>query len=83
MIRARDAMPRGWVSLERAIVSCRFYFKDRRRRDADNLLASLKAVFDGLKDAGVIDDDAGFIHLPIEMDHDPKSPRVVIEIRPL
>jgi crossover junction endodeoxyribonuclease RusA len=38
---------------------------DRRRRDKDNLLASLKAAFDGAQDAGLIADDSGLTYLPI------------------
>jgi crossover junction endodeoxyribonuclease RusA len=37
---------------------------DRRRRDTDNIIASCKAVFDGLADAGVVLDDCGFTHHP-------------------
>jgi crossover junction endodeoxyribonuclease RusA len=32
------------------------YPKDRRRRDADNLLAALKSTFDGIADALKVDD---------------------------
>lgn len=38
---------------------------DRRRRDKDNLLASLKGVFDGAQDAHLIADDSGLTYLPI------------------
>ena len=34
-----------------------FTFPDRRRRDQDNALASLKAAWDGLVDAGLLADD--------------------------
>ncbi len=53
-----------------------FYVRDRRRRDRDNLLASLKAAFDGLTDARIIEDDAGLIHLPVQIDVDRENPRV-------
>lgn len=36
---------------------------DKRRRDSDNLVATLKAVCDGLVDAGVVADDT-----PAEME---------------
>lgn len=42
-----------------------FYVRDKRRRDADNALASLKAAFDALRDAGVIEDDSGLSHAPV------------------
>lgn len=46
--------------------------KDRRRRDSDNVIATLKPCLDGLVDAGVVADDTGEfvdwsrprIHLP-------------------
>lgn len=39
-------------------VKATFYFAHARRRDADNAVGSLKAVYDGIVDAGLaIDDD--------------------------
>jgi Holliday junction resolvase RusA-like endonuclease len=43
--------------LERARVEATFFFKTKRRRDEDNLIASLKPLIDGLVDAGVLVDD--------------------------
>jgi len=63
-----------------ARVTAKFYFADRRQRDPDNLLASLKAGFDGLVDGGVIGDDRDFIHMPIEQYVDRARPRVEIEV---
>ena len=40
---------------------------DKRRRDKDNILASLKAAFDGAQDAGLVADDSGLTYLPIEI----------------
>lgn len=45
-----------------ADVTCTFRFGDRRRRDRDNLQASMKAAFDGLADAGIVSDDSAFRH---------------------
>ncbi|MDH3719353.1 MAG: hypothetical protein OES79_14635 [Planctomycetota bacterium] len=53
-----------------------FYFKDRRRRDRDNLAASLKAAYDGLVDAGLLVDDEGLVPLPPEIGVDKDNPRV-------
>lgn len=72
----RDA-PRWKFASERAT----FFFKRNGRRDADNLLASLKAAFDGLRDAGVIEDDSGLSHEPVQVVVDRKHPRVRIEVR--
>lgn len=49
--------PRG-KPLARATVSVTFWVPDRRRRDKGNLIGAAKAYLDGLKDAGVIQDDA-------------------------
>lgn len=46
---------------------------DRRRRDTDNLLASCKAVFDGLADAGLVLDDCGFTHHPARLELVPRD----------
>lgn len=58
-----------------------FYFRDRRRRDADNLLASAKQIFDGLTDAGVLDDDKGLSHNPVRCFVD-KRTRVEVVVWP-
>lgn len=47
---------------KRATVKAMWYFPDARRRDHDNLMASCKAYFDGLRDAGIIEDDSGLTH---------------------
>jgi crossover junction endodeoxyribonuclease RusA len=60
-----------------------FYFRTKRRRDRDNLAASMKAAFDGLVDAGILADDAGLHHEPVRMEIDRERPRVEITIRPL
>lgn len=59
-----------------------FYAPDRRRRDRDGVLASLKAAFDGIADAGVIVDDSGLIHHPVLMECDTANPRIEIRIWP-
>jgi len=66
--------------MERARVTARFFFRDRRERDKDNLLASLKAAFDGIADGRVITNDAGMIHMPAELLMDRVNPRVEIEV---
>ncbi len=53
--------PSAWKAAE---IQAHFRFKQDRRRDRDNLLASLKAAFDGLVDAGLLADDSGVTHLP-------------------
>jgi crossover junction endodeoxyribonuclease RusA len=70
--------PRRWKSAE---AEATFYFADRRRRDRDNLLASLKAAFDGIAAAGVVEDDADLTHLPVRIEVDRENPRVEIVLR--
>ena len=60
----RDGRQSSWV---RATAQATFRYHVRRRRDKDNLLAMLKPAFDGVSDAGVILDDAGLTHLPVEI----------------
>ena len=63
-----------------ARVTARFFFRNRRRRDRDNLLASLKPAFDGIADARVVANDAGMIHMPVEQYVDRTDPRVEIVV---
>lgn len=44
--------------LRKVVVEPTFIFTTNRRRDDDNLIASLKPVLDGIVDAGVVDDDS-------------------------
>jgi crossover junction endodeoxyribonuclease RusA len=78
MARATNGRCHKWES---ATVLLQFYFKDKRRRDRDNLLASCKAIFDGLADAGVVENDAAFGYLPVLTDVDKANPRLVVTIK--
>lgn len=64
-----------------AEVTLTFYFKDRRRHDADNYQ---KMILDGLVSAGVIQDD-DFDHCVVKCvgGYDKKNPRTEIEIKAL
>jgi len=66
--------------LQAARVTSRFFFCNRRRRDRDNLLASLKPAFDGIADARMVANDAGMIHMPVEQYVDRTDPRVEIAV---
>lgn len=68
----------GW---ERAEVQATFYFRQRRTRDADNLLASLKPALDSLADVGIVGNDSGLTHLPVRLEIDRERPRVELTIR--
>lgn len=60
---------RGIPDLGRCRVTLVWYVNDRRRRDEDNPVATLKPLADGVTDAGVVADDT----------HDLMQKRVLIE----
>ena len=61
-----------------ATTEATFHFKEPRRRDKDNLLASLKAAFDGIADACIVNDDSALTHMPIKIVVGSSDPRVEI-----
>lgn len=79
---AIDAMNRAKMRkpFASAKVTPVFYFKDARRRDKDNFLASAKSLLDGVADAGVVKDDSQFTYLPVEFKVDKADPRLELII---
>ena len=70
---------------ERVAVTLTYYPRDRRRRDADNLVPTLKACCDGLVDAQVVDDDTPDLmtkHMPIIAAPD-GDPRLILTVEEL
>ena len=63
----RTQLPRRFTPWEAATVKLVVTPPCGRKRDKDNLLASEKATFDGAEDAGLIENDAGFTYLPIDI----------------
>lgn len=63
--------------IDRATVTIRYYFPDKRRRDPDNY--SGKFLLDGLTKAGIIVDDS-FNHITLRLEAycDPARPRTEI-----
>lgn len=53
---------------EKAVARVTFSFKQRRRRDKDNLAASLKAAWDGLCDSRILDNDSGLTLTSVEIE---------------
>lgn len=81
MLMARKAIGRGKApKWKRADVRIVWYAATRHKMDGDNALARCKATFDGLADAGVVDDDRGFVYYPIRFECDPETPRLQITI---
>ena len=70
--------------LTTATVACLFIVKTHRKRDRDNALASLKAAFDAMQDGGLIANDHGLTHAPVEFEVDREKaafgPRVWVEV---
>lgn len=64
-----------------ATAQCRFYFRKSCGQDGDNALASVKAYFDGITDAGVWVNDKYVRHLETEIHFDKSDPRVEIEVQ--
>lgn len=54
---AEEACRIGIPEMLHVIVELHYVPRDKRRRDEDNLVATLKPACDGLVDAGVVDDD--------------------------
>ena len=65
---------------DRATIELTFFFQREGRRDPDNLLASCKAAFDGLRDAGVLTDDDKITHLPVIRYKDKDNPRLEMRV---
>jgi len=68
------------VLADHVVVELHYWPRDRRRRDADNLVPTLKAACDGLVDAKVVRDDTPDLmtkHMP--QIHEPDGdPRLVL-----
>jgi hypothetical protein len=78
-IREQKSAGLPWESVT---VQATFYKRTRHKIDLDNAIASLKASFDGLQDAGVIANDSGLIPLPPVFEVDKDDPRVVLVVEP-
>lgn len=63
--------------LERCSVELVWYVNDRRRRDVDNPVLTLKALCDGLVDAEVVADDTPeyMTKLPVRIEYRPRTER--------
>lgn len=64
MNELRWRSPPQW---KRATVEVIFFYKTNRQRDKDNLLASLKAAFDGIADSRLVANDSGLTFLPVRV----------------
>lgn len=64
-----------------ASVLIQAYFPTARHPDPDNAVASLKSAFDGLADAGLIENDRGLWPERPVIGKDKDNPRLVLTIR--
>lgn len=69
--------PPGWLN---AKVEVSAYFPTHNHRDPDNLIASLKATFDGIADSGVICNDKSLWPERPIIGKDARNPRVELVI---
>lgn len=70
------------VPWKKVLVEATFFYRDNRRRDQDNAMGSLKAVYDGIVDAGLVEDDDQ-VHMKRaepKLLVDKKCPRVMLDI---
>jgi crossover junction endodeoxyribonuclease RusA len=77
---ARNVSNGQRLDWERAEVRTVFMLPDRRRRDPDNLMAAMKAAWDGIVDAHVLTDDRYLILHPPTLMVDRARPRVEITL---
>ena len=69
--------PPRWL---KASVQVKAYYPTARHQDPDNCVASLKAVFDGIADAGVIANDKDLWPERPQIFKDPANPRIELTI---
>ena len=70
----------NWEPITEPKVEITYFHETRRFMDRDNILASLKAAFDGFTDAGLWNDDHACLYMPIRREKDADNPRVEITV---
>lgn len=78
--KSEIARNRPFVSIRKPTARVTAYWRTTRKMDPDNLLATMKAAFDGFTDAGVWRDDREVTHLPCVQAKDAANPRIEIEV---
>lgn len=76
---ATKAVRREKIAADSLAVRVSFFPPDRRRRDHDNMVASMKAAFDGIAEAVEIDDSKWRVHF-VPVDAAVKGGKVVVEL---
>ena len=86
--RTRESVEDEWIESApwgKVLIKVNFFHKERRTRDQDNAMFSLKAMYDGIVDSGLVADDTPKHmqrHIPV-LSIDPDFPRVEITIERL
>lgn len=75
--RRRAMTPERWAKASVRVVA---FYPSARHPDPDNLIASLKAAFDGIADAGLIADDKGLWPERPAILKDKQNPRIELTI---
>lgn len=75
--KPRTSLTMPWTEVT---IKVTYYHKTKAFADRDNILASMKAAFDGLVDAGLLTDDRDVTYLPVVREHDKDEPRVELVI---
>ena len=72
----------GWQpKWKHALIQYVFYHRQKRKRDDDNLISSMKYARDALILAGLLEDDYGLVTLPPITRIDKTNPRVHIYLK--
>ncbi len=86
--RTRESVEDEWIESapwDKVHVKVNFFHRERRKRDQDNAMFSLKAMYDGIVDSGLVADDTPEHmqrHIPV-LSIDRNFPRVEITIERL
>lgn len=66
-VMATLAKPNRHKPWKRASVILEFTFADKRKRDVDGLISSIKGAIDGIADAGIIENDNGITQFSVNV----------------
>jgi len=66
---------------DEAFVTIKYYHKTKNFRDTDNIIASMKAVIDGIVHSGLLADDNEIVYLPVQRFKDKENPGVKLVVK--
>lgn len=76
---ASDVRPKLETPIKKCVVRITYFFRTRQRHDPDNYNG--KFILDGLREAGIIEDDS-FLNVELQLcgSYDKENPRTEIEV---